>query len=77
MKIVLDLKSDRDPKENDVIIFKNNAWTVVSRESFLSKYTEMQAKELNGLQGQINALNTQIEKLQGDLVKLAIIVKEK
>lgn len=70
MKIVLDLNVDREPKENDIIVYKNGNWIVISRESFLAKY-------INAQRLKNKKLENDIEKLQKDLVNLAKIVKEK
>lgn len=70
MKIVLDLNVDREPKENDIIAYKNGNWIVISRESFLAKY-------INAQRLKNKKLENDIEKLQKDLVNLAKIVKEK
>lgn len=70
MKIVLDLKLDGQPKENDVIVYKNGQWRVISKESFLAKSKERQMLKNKEFE-------KQIEKLQKDLISLAKIVKEK
>ena len=70
MKIVLDIKLDKDLKENDIIVYKNGSWTVISKESFL-------AKSLNDQRLENAKLEEHIKKLQNDLVNLAKIVKEK
>ena len=76
MKIVLDLKADREPKENDVIIYKKG-WSVVSRESMLAPIIESQVKTKKDLTEANAALKQEIENLKKDFVKLAKIVKEK
>lgn len=70
MKLVLDVKDKNEIKENDLIVYKNGNWEVVSRESFLAKYINDQ-RLLN------KEYKQKIEKLQKDLVNLAKIVKEK
>ena len=70
MKIVLDLKINREPKENDLIVYKNGQWCVLSKESFLAK---TEGKQM--LKNQ--EFEKRIEKLQKDLISLAKIVKEK
>ena len=77
MKIVLDLKVDRDLRDNDIIVFKDNAWRVISKESFFARHNEAQAREVLMLQKNDKKLALEIEKLQKDLVELAKIVKEK
>lgn len=68
-KLVLDVKIDRDLKENDIIVYKNG-WTIVSKKDFL-------ASELVKLKDQNVELEKKIEKLEVNLKKLATIVKEK
>ena len=70
MNIVLDVKNAKEIKENDILIYKNGKWTIVSKESFFASYLEEQRK-LN------NKYEEHIEKLEKDLVNLAKIVKEK
>lgn len=88
MKIVLDLTLDRQPKENDVIVFQNGKWRVISKESFLANHIKDNRETFaslveneQGLSKKIDNVNEdlskQIKKLQGDLVALAKIVKEK
>lgn len=88
MKIVLDLTLDRQPKENDVIVFQNGKWKVVSKESFLANHIKDNRETFaslveneQGLRKKIDDVNEdlskQIKKIQGDLVALAKIVKEK
>ena len=70
MKIVLDIQLDGELKENDIIVYKDKKWKVVSKESFFAKHNEKQNKE-------IGSLKKDVEKLKKDLVNLAKIVKEK
>ncbi len=68
MKIVLDVVGE--PKENDLIIFKDGKFKVVSRESFMSSYVKKH--EDDKLE-----LNQRIKTLESDLIKIAKLVKEK
>ncbi len=88
MKIVLDIQENKEMKENDIIVFKNGKWTVVSRDSFLAKIKELHYKDISCLSAKIDDLSKLIDRelnekeekiiqLQNDLVKLAKIVKEK
>lgn len=66
MKIVLDVELNREPKENDLIVFKKGKWQVISKKEFFAS------------QERINLDSSKkIDELKNDLVKLAKIVKEK
>lgn len=69
MKIVLDVVGD-DPKNNDIIVFKNGQWTVVHKDIFLKE-----------LIANVEDKNLQTEKelneIKNDLVGLAKMIKEK
>lgn len=88
MKIVLDLKVNREPKENDIIIYKDGSWTVISKESFLAKHINENRQSFIDIENNEQKLDEKIDKtkedlekdiqkLQKDLVALAKIVKEK
>lgn len=88
MKVVLDLKLDREPKENDVIVFQNNVWKVISKESFFAKHIienrqsfksidENERKLDEKIDKTKEKLEKDIQKLQKDLIAIAKIVKEK
>lgn len=88
MKIVLDLTLNGEPKENDIIVFQSGKWKVISKESFFAKHIKdnwenfesiaKNEQELNNKIDNVNEnLSKQIKKLQGDLVALAKIIKEK
>ena len=88
MKIVLGLKLDRQPKENDIIIFQNGNWKVISKESFLAKHINENRQSFIDIEKNEQKLDEKIDKtkedlekdiqkLQKDLVALAKIVKEK
>lgn len=70
MKIVLDVESNIEPKENDLFIFKDGRWKVISKENFLAKLVENQQKENLKLEREIS-------ELKDNLSKLAKLVKEK
>lgn len=70
MNVVLDIELNGELKENDMIVFKNGKWKVVSKESFISKYLVDQKKVNDRLEKKIN-------ELEENLLKLAKIVKEK
>lgn len=70
MKIVLDIEINGEPKEDDVIVFKNGKWKVISKESFLAKMLENQRK--------VNFENSKrMKELENNLLKLTKLVKEK
>lgn len=70
MKIVLDIEINGEPKEDDVIVFKNGKWKVISKESFLAKMLENQRK--------VNLKNDErMKELEDNLLKLTKLVKEK
>lgn len=88
MKIVLDLTLDGQPKENDVIVFQSGKWRVIPKESFFAKHikdnrdtfadlVENEQRLSKKIDNVNEDLSKQIKKLQGDLVALAKIVKEK
>lgn len=66
MKIVLDVELNREPKENDLIVFKKGKWQVISKKEFLASQERFNQDFADKL-----------ENLKDDLVKLAKIVKEK
>ena len=70
MKIVLDIDERTKINENDIIVFKDGKWAVMSKESFLANYVNSQ-RTLN------KKYEKRISKLENDLVALAKIVKEK
>ena len=88
MKIVLDLTTNGQLKENDIIVCKNGKWTVISRESFLANHINENRQAFIDIENNEklldekidnvdNKLSEQIKKLQKDLISLAKIVKEK
>ena len=81
MKIVLDLKTSETLSENDIIVYKDDSWCVISKESFLANHTNENRKKEKELDDKINLvksnLEEEIKKIQKDLVSLAKIVKEK
>lgn len=66
MKIVLDVELNREPKENDLIVFKKGKWQVISKKEFLASQERFNLDS-----------SKKIDELKNDLVKLAKIVKEK
>ena len=66
MKIVLDVELNREPKENDLIVFKGGKWQVITKKEFLASQERFNQDFADKL-----------ENLKDDLVKLAKIVKEK
>jgi len=66
MKIVLDVELNREPKENDLIVFKGGKWQVISKKEFLASQEKI---NLN--------VDEKLKDLEENLVKLAKIVKEK
>lgn len=77
MKIVLDLKLDGQPKENDIIIFQNGNWKVITKESFFAKHINDNRQSFAAIERNEKKLEEKIGRLQKDLVALAKIVKEK
>lgn len=70
MKILIDIETLGEPRENDVIVFRDGKWKVISKESFFARNVNEQRAINNGYE-------KRIEKLEKDLVALAKIVKEK
>lgn len=70
MKILIDIETLGEPKENDIIVFRDGEWKVISKESFFARNVNEQRAINNGYE-------KRIEKLEKDLVALAKIVKEK
>lgn len=66
MKIVLDVELNREPKENDLIVFKGGKWQVITKKEFLANQEKI---NLN--------VDEKLKDLEENLVKLAKIVKEK
>lgn len=66
MNIVLDVSCGKELKENDVIVFKNGKWQVISKEMFFANCDKKQFE-----------LARKIAKMEKDIVSLAKIVKEK
>lgn len=66
MKIVLDVELNREPKENDLIVFKGGKWQVITKKEFLASQEKI---NLN--------VDEKLKNLEENLVKLAKIVKEK
>lgn len=66
MKIVLDVELNREPKENDLIVFKGGKWQVITKKEFLASQEKI---NLN--------IDKKLKDLEENLVKLAKIVKEK
>ena len=60
----------REPKEKDVIIFKNGKWTVTNKDLLFKEFQDKTNQRLNQQENEI-------KKLQKNLVDLAKIVKEK
>lgn len=64
MKVVLDVKANRELQENDLIVYKKGGWFVVSKKNF---FDEQLKKNYD--------FKIKIEELQNDLKELAKIVK--
>lgn len=65
-KIVLDLHAEQI-KDNDIIVYRNNKWLVLSRESFLAPYIERQrhkdlvmGEKIKELEDNLSTLNKQL-----------------
>lgn len=75
MKVVLDVETNSiNPKENDILIFKDGKWKAISKESFLAGINNELA-HLNEFT--IDAIKKDIKDLEEDLGRLAKLVKEK
>ena len=70
MKIVLDVQLNGELKENDIIVFKNGKWQVMSKTKFFANNLEAQ-RLVN------QATDKKIKALEKNLVELAKIIKEK
>ena len=70
MKIVLDVQLNGELKENDIIVFKNVKWQVMSKTKFFANNLEAQ-RLVN------QATDKKIKALEKNLVELAKIIKEK
>lgn len=70
MKVVLEIKTDKELTNDDIIVSKNGCWQITSKEAFLSKIKEAQRNTKQELLGRI-------ERLEKNLVELAKIIKEK
>lgn len=70
MDIVLNIKKDGKPTENDIIAFIGGEWRVVNKSRFFSK--ELQEQKLKN-----DNYEERIKTLEKNLKKLAEIIKEK
>ena len=70
MKVVLEVKTLGEPKENCVIAYKKGEWVAMPREQFLSY-------AVNGQRLLNKSHEERLAKIERDLVKLAKIIKEK
>ena len=70
MKIVLDIEENSEPRENDIIVFKNGKWKIVPKSDLLNNHLIEQTKKNKGFE-------KEIKEIKEDLMKLAKIVKEK
>lgn len=71
-KLVIDVNTDKEPSNNDLIVYLDGGWRVVSGDFFLrgvvSKITSLQKENCE--------LNTKVENLGTNLSTLAKIIKE-
>ena len=68
MKVVLDVETNSiNPKENDILIFKDGKMEAISKESFLAGINEL--AHLNEFT--IDAIKKDIKDLEEDLGRLA------
>ena len=68
--LVIELKIDRDLRDDDIIVYRDKHWQVINKKTFIAKEIADQ-REIN------DANEKRIEKLENDVLKLALIIKEK
>lgn len=71
-KLVIDVNTDKEPSDNDLIVYLDGGWRVVSRDFFLRGVVS----KMTSLQKENRELNTKIENLSTNLSTLAKIIKE-
>lgn len=71
-KLVIDVNTDKEPSDNDLIVYLDGGWRVVSRDFFLRSVNS----RITVLHKENRELNTKIENLSTNLSTLAKIIKE-
>ena len=70
-KLVIDVEiNEKLLKENDIIVYRDSKWQVISRDSYIGEFLTKQNDKNEEVE-------KRIEKLENNLLKLAQIVKEK
>ena len=74
MKLVLEIKGDKIPKENDVLVFdeEKQCWKILSKNEFLQDIR----KEFKGLKEEFKKTQKKCQETQDDVKQIAKIVKE-
>lgn len=73
MKVVLDVETNSiNPKENDILIFKDGKWKAISKQAFLVEFNNTLVLQ----DFKLEELKKDIEKFKEDFAKLSKIVRE-
>ena len=74
MKLVLEIKGDKIPKENDVLVFdeEKQCWKILSKNEFLKDIR----KEFKDLKEEFKKTQKKCQETQDDVKQIAKIVKE-
>lgn len=74
MKLVLEIKGDKIPKENDVLVFDevNQCWKILSKNEFLKDIR----KEFKELKEEFKKTQNKCIEMQEDVQAMAKIMKE-
>ena len=74
MKLVLEIKGDKIPKENDVLVFdeENQCWKIISKNEFLKDIR----KEFKDLKEEFKKTQEKCIKTQENVQTMAKIMKE-
>ena len=74
MKLVLEIKGDKIPKENDVLVFdeENQCWKIISKNEFLKDIR----KEFKDLKEELKKTQEKCIETQENVQTMAKIMKE-
>lgn len=74
MKLVLEIKGDKIPKENDVLVFdeEKQCWKILSKNEFFKDIR----KEFKVLKEEFKKTQKKCQETQDDVKQIAKIVKE-
>ena len=74
MKLVLEIKGDKIPKENDVLVFdeEKQCWKILSKNEFLKDIR----KEFKDLKEEFKKTQEKCIEMQEDVQAMAKIMKE-